>query len=193
MPSLGTMWQVLLLGLLPSFTAAAIATHEPPLLAPPTTTPTSAAPFRSAAPFFREAGREDGRPRRLQGALDADICDASLGAVLTNDVGTLHDDQADEIIDCTTGVCNQVRAPPAQFSDVDPCAACQADSGHNGYGDELHCGKTIQAPPGDTIELTFVHMALESKVVAVAAAGTSHVMCGLGPTKGALCFRAKPG
>ena len=98
------MWQVLLLGLLPSFTAAAIATHEPPLLAPPTTTPTSAAPFR-------EAGREDGRPRRrLQGALDADICDASLGAVLTNDVGTLHDDQADEIIDCTTGVCNQVRS-----------------------------------------------------------------------------------
>ena len=38
----------------------------------------------------------------------------------------------------------------------------QADSGQNGYGDGLNCAKTIQAPAGNTIELTFTHMALES-------------------------------
>ena len=36
-----------------------------------------------------------------------------------------------------------------------------ADTGHNGYGDNLHCVKTIQAPAGNTIELTFTHLVIE--------------------------------
>ena len=43
-----------------------------------------------------------GRGRMLQGALDADICDASIRSPITNSVGTIHDDQSDEVIDCTT-------------------------------------------------------------------------------------------
>ena len=43
--------------------------------------------------------------RRLQGALDLDIC--TSGNVITNDVGTVHDDQdetdgAHDHVDCTT-------------------------------------------------------------------------------------------
>ena len=36
-----------------------------------------------------------------------------------------------------------------------------ADTGHNGYGDNLACGKTIQAPQGSQVELTFTHITLE--------------------------------
>ena len=57
-----------------------------------------------------------GRGRMLQGALDADICDASIRSPITNSVGTIHDDQNDEVVDCTTVrrhfrlACSELRA-----------------------------------------------------------------------------------
>ena len=54
----------------------------------------------SAAPAA--PGTIIGRGRMLQGALDADICDASIRSPITNSVGTIHDDQNDEVVDCTT-------------------------------------------------------------------------------------------
>ena len=56
------------------------------------------------------------RGRLLQGALDADICDASIRSPITNSVGTIHDDQNDEVVDCTTVhrhfrlACSELRA-----------------------------------------------------------------------------------
>lgn len=48
------------------------------------------------------------RGRRLQGALDLDIC--ASGIVVTNDVGTVHDDQDEtdgqhDHVDCTAVCC----------------------------------------------------------------------------------------
>ena len=56
----------------------------------------------------------------------------------------------------------------------------QADRGGNGYGDNLSCSKTIVAPAGSTVELTFTHIALESS-------------CGIGGTNtGASCSNQCP-
>ena len=57
--------------------------------------------------------------------------------------GTIHDDATDRV-DCSQGACSGV------------------DTGGNGYADNLDCHKTIVAPPGNTISLTFSHMALEA-------------------------------
>jgi hypothetical protein len=46
-------------------------------------------------------------------------------------------------VDCTQGGCSGL------------------DTGSNGYGDNLDCMKTIQAPPGTVIELTIAPIALE--------------------------------
>ena len=51
--------------------------------------------------------------------------------------GTIHDDQTDEKVDCTD----------------DPSCA--------GYGDNLNCHKTIMAPQGMTVQLSFTSLALE--------------------------------
>jgi hypothetical protein len=83
--------------------------------------------------------------RGLQ-ARDANICSTQLPAVLTDQTGTLSDDQTgpDHAVDCTAGGCSGL------------------DTGSNGYGDNLDCTKTISAPIGSTIALTIVQIALES-------------------------------
>ena len=79
--------------------------------------------------------------RGLQ-AEDSSIC-STTRTVLTDQTGTLSDDQTDGAVDCSAGGCGG------------------ADTGSNGYGDNLDCGKHIAAPAGTTIALTFTHLALE--------------------------------
>ena len=81
--------------------------------------------------------------RRGLQAQDENIC-TGADQVVTSETGTLSDDQTGETIDCTQGGCNGL------------------DTGHNGYGDNLDCGKHIQAPIGSVIELTVVYIALET-------------------------------
>jgi hypothetical protein len=64
--------------------------------------------------------------------------------VLHRPTGTIHDDATDQAIDCTQGGCNG------------------ADTGNNGYGDNLDCNKIIQAPANTLVSLDFSHMALEA-------------------------------
>lgn len=82
--------------------------------------------------------------RSLQ-ALDQNICAGQSGATISAETGTLSDDQTgpDRAVDCTQGGCSGL------------------DTGANGYGDNLDCMKTIQAPQGTVIELTFAQLALE--------------------------------
>ena len=80
--------------------------------------------------------------RGLQ-ATDQNIC-AMGGSTLVSETGTLSDDQTGPQIDCTQGGCSSY------------------DTGSNGYGDNLDCGKHIQAPIGSVIELTIVYIALET-------------------------------
>lgn len=90
--------------------------------------------------------------RRLSetnGALDLNICDACANKkgpncgtkAISNMVGTIHDDQTTKA-DCSKGQCSH------------------RDSGKNGYGDALRCGKVITAPAGSTVKLTFTHFNL---------------------------------
>jgi hypothetical protein len=44
-----------------------------------------------------------------------------------------------EQVDCTMGGCGGL------------------DAGHNGYGDDLDCSKTIMAPASHTVNLIFTH------------------------------------
>jgi hypothetical protein len=83
-----------------------------------------------------------GRSLQRQGAADSNVCGPAT--VLRRQSGTIHDDATDEAIDCTQGGCNG------------------ADTGANGYGDNLDCTKTIQAPADTLITLDFSHIALES-------------------------------
>lgn len=76
------------------------------------------------------------------GAADSNVCGPAT--VLRRPTGTIHDDATDETIDCTQGGCNG------------------ADTGHNGYGDNLDCTKTIQAPANTLVSLDFSHIALEA-------------------------------
>jgi hypothetical protein len=134
--------------------------------------------------------------RQLQvvspGALDADICSATVPASISNEVGTLHDDQTDTEIDCSqvrpcispslslsAGRCRTKNRRFAPYTRAFPLGtrpetkkqnfACfprqggcgGLDTGSNGYGDNLDCGKALVAPAGWTIELTFTHIALE--------------------------------
>ena len=85
-------------------------------------------------------------------ARDESICRAD-GRTLTDESGTLSDDQTGDPIDCTQGGCNG--ADSSCFGGI--CAG-----GRNGYSDNLDCGKHIHAPAGNTIELTFTHLALET-------------------------------
>ena len=59
-------------------------------------------PVTATAPLRRVSSRG----RLLQGALDADICGVETPDILTDDVGTLHDDQDEastgQHVDCTT-------------------------------------------------------------------------------------------
>eukprot|EP01043_Picozoa_sp_COSAG02_P006319 COSAG02_NODE_179_length_31090_cov_49.813785_10_plen_192_part_00 len=83
--------------------------------------------------------------RRGLQALDQNICAGQRGAVVTTETGTLSDDQTgpDRAVDCTQGGCSGY------------------DTGSNGYGDNLDCMKTIQAPQGTVVELTIAQLALE--------------------------------
>lgn len=134
----------------------------------PATLPTQVDADASAQPQLAneaaERGADADQRRRLQtvspGALDADICSASIPATITNEVGTLHDDQTDTVIDCS-----QVRAPtfhcsvgqrsisaPPKNSDAPPPPMPQGgcgglDSGSNGYGDNLDWQVHIPPPP----------------------------------------------
>ncbi len=83
-----------------------------------------------------------GRSLQRTGAGDSNVCGPAT--VLRQESGTIHDDATDEAIDCTLGGCNG------------------ADTGSNGYGDNLDCTKTIQAPADSLITLDFSHIALES-------------------------------
>ena len=83
-----------------------------------------------------------GHSLQRQGAADSNVCGPAT--VLHRSTGTIHDDATDETIDCTQGGCNG------------------ADTGHNGYGDNLDCTKTIQAPANTLVSLDFSHIALES-------------------------------
>ena len=80
--------------------------------------------------------------RRGLQAQDENIC-TGRDQVVTSETGTLSDDQTGETIDCTQGGCNGL------------------DTGHNGYGDNLDCGKHIQAPEGSVVALTISYIALE--------------------------------
>jgi hypothetical protein len=105
--------------------------------------------------------REPSVRRMLQhttggGALDLNVCheeDPPTAGAVTNSVGTVHDDAASsrpgDQIDCTLQLCS--------------CGASNAQGGdcENGYGDNLDCGKTIQAPKGQTVSLVFTQMNLE--------------------------------
>ena len=97
---------VLLLGVLVTMrgVAAAVMQEEgasfgsmPPPVA------SAAAPSSTATASLR---RVSSRGRLLQGALDADICGVETPDILTDDVGTLHDDQDEastgQHVDCTT-------------------------------------------------------------------------------------------
>jgi hypothetical protein len=86
----------------------------------------------------------------ITGAADVSVCDrdpSRPGYPHTESVGTIHDDIADDgsgSCDCTStvnGPCNQNNC---------------------GYGDNLDCGKTIEAPVGQTVTLTFTQMNLEN-------------------------------
>ena len=79
--------------------------------------------------------------RGLQ-ATDQNIC-AMGGSTLVTETGTLSDDQTGPQIDCTQGGCSSY------------------DTGSNGYGDNLDCGKHIQAPEGSVVALTISYIALE--------------------------------
>eukprot|EP01052_Picozoa_sp_SAG31_P026204 SAG31_NODE_2357_length_5874_cov_4.759827_7_plen_377_part_00 len=112
----------------------------------------------------------DGGWRKLQahghGVADVNICSDPNASPLTKRVGTLHDDQTDEQVDCTQGGCGG------------------ADTGHNGCerlsprtatptflvitmfllvtdSDNLDCSKTITAPQGNIVALVFTHFNLE--------------------------------
>eukprot|EP01043_Picozoa_sp_COSAG02_P073415 COSAG02_NODE_14256_length_1292_cov_2.460184_2_plen_166_part_01 len=85
-------------------------------------------------------------------ARDESICRED-GRTLTAESGTLSDDQTGEPIDCTSGGCGG--ADSSCFGGI--CAG-----GRNGYSDNLDCGKHIHAPAGNTIELTFTYIALET-------------------------------
>jgi hypothetical protein len=80
------------------------------------------------------------QPRRQLQALDLNICDKKTN-LITRRVGTLHDDQTGKV-DCSKGGCSG------------------KDRGHNGYGDNLHCGKVLSAPKGYTVQLIFTHLSL---------------------------------
>eukprot|EP01051_Picozoa_sp_SAG22_P022965 SAG22_NODE_5722_length_965_cov_0.976905_1_plen_180_part_00 len=87
---------------------------------------------------FRRALQAHGR-----GVRDEGICDPGTAA-LSARVGTLHDDQTDEQVDCTQGGCGGL------------------DTGHNGYSDNLDCTKTITAPNANqVVALVFTHFNLE--------------------------------
>ena len=80
--------------------------------------------------------------RRGLQAQDENIC-TGADQVVTSETGTLSDDQTSETVGCTQGGCNGL------------------DTGHNGYGDNLDCGKHIQAPEGSVVALTISYIALE--------------------------------
>ena len=103
--------------------------------------------------------------RRGLQALDQNICAGQRGAVVTTETGTLSDDQTgpDRAVDCTQGGCSGY------------------DTGSNGYGDNLDCMKTIQAPQGNVIELTFAQIALE-QADACGDTGCDYVSVYDGPT-----------
>jgi hypothetical protein len=82
------------------------------------------------------------RSLQRQGAGNSNVCGPAT--VLHRETGTIHDDATDEAIDCTQGGCNG------------------ADTGQNGYGDNLDCTKIIQGPENTVISLDFTHIALES-------------------------------
>lgn len=86
---------------------------------------------------FRRALQAHGR-----GVADTDICGHSTAAI-TARVGTLHDDQTDETIDCSQGGCGGL------------------DAGHNGYSDNLDCTKTITGGANQVVSLVFTHFNLE--------------------------------
>eukprot|EP01052_Picozoa_sp_SAG31_P039843 SAG31_NODE_5615_length_2423_cov_2.452668_1_plen_558_part_00 len=76
---------------------------------------------------------------------DADICATHSGAY-TAPVGTLHDDQTDEVVDCTDDAHSQL-------------GGC----GYNvGYGDNLDCTTTITAGANQVVALSFTQVNLES-------------------------------
>jgi hypothetical protein len=83
--------------------------------------------------------------RRGLQALDQNICAGQQGAAISAETGTLSDDQTgpDHAVDCSQGGCSGL------------------DTGANGYGDNLDCMKTIQAPVGTVIEVTIAQIALE--------------------------------
>ena len=75
-------------------------------LAPATPPALPEADSSGAKPITLDDGESAGdQRRRLQavspGALDADICSAAIPATISNEVGTMHDDQTDTVIDCS--------------------------------------------------------------------------------------------
>lgn len=91
------------------------------------------------------------------GGLDVSICRYQLanpGArnFIAAHYGTLHDDETDNEVDCSSGQCGG------------------AQEHGNGYGDNIDCHTTISAPPQSTIDLVFSQFNLENG----AACGTSH-------------------
>jgi hypothetical protein len=100
-----------------------------------------------------------------RGAADANICFGTNSLILTTEAGTLSDDIQSKV-NCAKGGCSG------------------SDVGQNhGYGDNLDCGKRIQAPAGDIIQLRFTHMTLEAgKSCPSPGCDTVTVYDGPGPT-----------
>lgn len=73
--------------------------------------------------------------------------------MLTDETGTLSDDQTGAPIDCTGGGCGGADAS---------CFGGICSGGRNGYSDNLDCGKHIHAPTGNTVSIIFTYLALET-------------------------------
>ena len=103
--------------------------------------------------------------RRGLQADDQNICAGQQGGIVTAETGTLSDDQTgpDRAVDCTEGGCSGL------------------DTGSNGYGDNLDCMKTIQAPQGSVIELTIAQIALEADAALCPQPGCDYVQVFDGP------------
>ena len=92
-----------------------------------------------------------------------DICGASGPSGAT---GTIHDDFTG-VVDCT--------------SSGSPCRNGGAGAAANGYGDNLDCSKTITAPVGKVVSLTFSYIALETHPTDCGSSGCDTVTLYDGP------------
>lgn len=120
-------------------------------------------PVTATAPLRRVSSRG----RLLQGALDADICGVETPDILTDDVGTLHDDQDEastgQHVDCTTVRHETQSSTTAEFASSLAGRACtHPESKQSAQTPSLREG-LVQAGP--------VHLSHTSRLAQSAVAG----------------------